>query len=319
MARALNIALAFALLSIALPFPAFAASSLQKPAATVAFPQHAPLLAATHAGRRIVAVGDHGVVLLSDDDGRRFRQARAVPTQALLDTVFFSDARRGWAAGHDGVILHSEDGGETWTLQREDIEAERPLFSIHFLDAQRGFAVGLFGTAVRTDDGGRSWQPFHPQAGNDEDRHLYAVFGGDGKLFIAAEAGLVYRSNDGGISWQPFQTSNAGSFWCGAYLGNGNVLVAGQSGHIFRSENDGAGWAEIPSTTRQSLTAIEARSDGAVLVAGLAGVTLTSRDGGRHFESSQRSDRAPLTAVVTSGADGHPVFFGSGGVVGGPR
>jgi photosystem II stability/assembly factor-like uncharacterized protein len=217
------------------------------------------------------------------------------------------------------VILHSEDGGETWTLQREDIEADRPLFAIYFLDAQRGFAVGLFGTAVRTDDGGRTWRSFHPQAGDDEDRHLYAVFGGDGTLFIAAEAGLIYRSNDGGASWQPFQTRNAGSFWCGAYLGNGNVLVAGQSGHIFRSNDDGASWAEMPVATRQSLTAIEARGDGTVLITGLAGVTLISRDGGRHFESSQRSDRTPLTAVVTSGVGDRAVFFGSNGAVDEPR
>ena len=31
--------------------------------------------------------------------------------------MFFVDDKQGWAVGHDGVILHTGDGGETWTLQ----------------------------------------------------------------------------------------------------------------------------------------------------------------------------------------------------------
>ena len=44
----------------------------------------APLTAITQAGARIVAVGDYGVVVLSDDHGETWRQARAVATRSLL-------------------------------------------------------------------------------------------------------------------------------------------------------------------------------------------------------------------------------------------
>jgi photosystem II stability/assembly factor-like uncharacterized protein len=87
---------------------------------------HAMLLASARAGARIVAVGDHGVVLLSDDNGKTFRQARTVPVDAALTGVSFVDARQGWAVGHWGVILHSEDGGETWTVQRSDVRPTGP-------------------------------------------------------------------------------------------------------------------------------------------------------------------------------------------------
>ncbi len=314
MAQVRNIAAGFALISITLSIKALAATSVQKPAAIVEYPQRAPMLAATHAGHRVIAVGDHGLILLSDDNGHAFRQARAVPTQALLDSVFFVDARLGWAAGHDGVILHSNDGGETWTLQHEDIDGDHPLFAIRFLDAQRGFAVGLFGVAARTEDGGQTWHRFRLQAEGDEDHHLYSIFGGDnGALFVAAEAGLIYRSGDAGITWRSIQTGNVGSFWTGVHLADSSLLVAGQSGHVFRSSDGGTSWTEIESGTRQSLTDIEVRADGTVLITGLAGVTLTSHDSGLHFELEQRSDRAPLTTAIV--ADDRVILFGNEGVI----
>ncbi|MGH8457066.1 MAG: WD40/YVTN/BNR-like repeat-containing protein, partial [Stenotrophobium sp.] len=163
--------------------------SAQKPAVQVADAVHAPILAATHAGPRIVAVGDHGVVLLSDDEGKTFRQARSVPSQTLLTSVCFIDEKQGWIAGHDSVVLHTEDGGETWALQHEDLNGDKPLFSIWFKDAQHGIAAGLFGTAVQTADGGRSWVPLAVESGAETDHHLNSIFGdGAPMLYIAGEA-----------------------------------------------------------------------------------------------------------------------------------
>ena len=49
-----------------------AEAALQTPKA-----QGAAMLAVTRAGSRLVAVGERGTVLLSDDDGARWRQAAA--------------------------------------------------------------------------------------------------------------------------------------------------------------------------------------------------------------------------------------------------
>ena len=58
------------------------------------------LLDVAHAGARLVVVGDHGHILLSDDQGKTWSQAR-VPTRQLLTAVFFVDEQHGWAVGHD--------------------------------------------------------------------------------------------------------------------------------------------------------------------------------------------------------------------------
>ena len=126
------------------------------PAQRVASVAGAPLLAVARAGKRVVAVGDHGLVLLSDD-GKAFRQAKAVPVRSMLTTVQFLDERQGFAAGHDGVVLRTDDGGETWALLRSTPGAEQPILSLHFDSWEHGIAVGLYGWAIETRDAGRTW------------------------------------------------------------------------------------------------------------------------------------------------------------------
>ena len=70
----------------------------------------------TRAGKRLVAVGQRGHVLLSDDAGKTWQQAD-VPVSADLVAVCFPNAETGWAVGHDGVVLKSIDAGRSWGRQ----------------------------------------------------------------------------------------------------------------------------------------------------------------------------------------------------------
>ena len=293
------------------------AATAQIAAAQVADAVHAPLFAAAHAGKRIVVAGEHGVILLSDDEGKSFRQARLVPTQALLSSLSFVDEKQGWAAGHDGLVLHTTDGGETWEIQREELEGDKPLFSIYFRDAQHGIAVGLFGTAVQTADGGKNWTPLAVESGDDADHHLYWIFGDPATaLCIAGEAGMIYRSTDGGASWTAIKTSNPGSFWTGLQLKDGSLLAAGQRGHVFLSHDQGANWTEVASGTDQSLTGVVQSEEGSLLLTGVAGTTLASSDGGKTIAAHTRGDRVPLYAAL-AGAGNVVLLFGEKGVAAG--
>ncbi|NHQ91928.1 WD40/YVTN/BNR-like repeat-containing protein [Janthinobacterium lividum] len=274
----------------------------------------APLLAAALAGQRVVAVGDHGVVLLSDD-GVRFRQAKAVPVRSMLTSVQFLDARRGYAAGHDGVVLGTQDGGDNWTLLRATPGLEQPVLSLHFDSVEHGFAVGLYGWAIETHDGGRSWTERHLGSGDNADRHLYHVFVSQrGTLLVAGEAGAVYRSTDGGATWNMAAAGGKGSLWYGTALADGTLLVCGMRGHLYRSRDDGRTWQALHSNTTLSLTGIAQQADGSVLVAGMSGTVLRSTDGGATFTLAQRAEREPLTAVLAAGAT-PPVLLSLAGLV----
>jgi photosystem II stability/assembly factor-like uncharacterized protein len=283
--------------------PSASARLRHAPAVHFAAAASAPLLGAVRAGARIVAVGARGMVLLSDDAGKAWRQAQAVPVRSTLTAVQFIDAQRGWAVGHDGVILASSDGGEHWALQRFDASVDRPLFSVRFLDAQRGVAVGLWSLVLTTRDGGAHWQevkPPKPPDGGKADRNLFDAFADrEGVLYVAAERGTVLRSKDAGASWDYLDTGYKGSLWSGLALDDGSLLVAGLRGSVFRSEDHGASWQPVVSGSKSSLTEL-LQVGGELIGVGLDGTVLRSGDGGRSFKASQRDDRIALTAAVAA-------------------
>lgn len=293
----------------------------QEPALKRSYASEELLLAATRAGRRLVAVGDHGVVLLSDDEGKTYRQAAAVPTRTTLTSVSFVDEKNGWAVGHSGVILHSADGGETWTLQRSDTSVDRPLFSVYFSDAEHGVAVGLWSLLLLTTDGGKSWSPATlptPPGGGKADRNLFALFAdGSGSIYMAAEKGTVLRSNDRGATWSYLDTGYKGSFWTGCALKDGTLLVAGLRGTIYRSADNGKTWKASASGTKSSITSI-VEIEGNVMAVGLDGVQMKSKDGGVTFNLAQRDDRLSLTAALVAAGHGIQIYSKHGVVAGNP-
>lgn len=288
----------------------------QLPAVPTAYAGEATILGATHAGERIVGVGDHGVVLLSDDHGKTFRQARTVPVSSTLTGVSFADAKNGWAVGHWGVILHTTDGGETWTVQRSDTNEDRPLFGVRFFDDREGIAVGLWSLVLATHDGGAHWDSVTlpaPPGGGRADRNLLAAFAdAHGTLFVAAERGMVLRTKDRGRSWDYLDTGYKGSFWTGTALRDGTLLVGGLRGSMYRSTDGGAHWQAVDSGAKSSLTGIVQARDGTVQAVGLDGTMLESGDAGATFRARQRGDRLSLTSVVADA--GRVIRFSKRGV-----
>ncbi|KWR75048.1 WD40/YVTN/BNR-like repeat-containing protein [Cupriavidus sp. IDO] len=273
-----------------------------EPARHVSNAAAAPLLASARAGNRVVAVGDHGVILLSDD-GVKFRQAKMVPVRSLLTSVQFLDARRGYAAGHDGVVLGTQDGGETWILLRAEPGVEQPILSMHFDSLEHGIAVGLYGWAIETRDAGRTWSGLDVEAGENADRHLLHMFASSrGSLFIVGEGGTIYRSTDRGKSWEGTTTGDKGSLWYGLVLSDGTLLACGMRGHVYRSSDDGKTWQSVEAHTSQSLTGIAQLADGSVIVVGMAGTVLESRDHGKTFTFTERVEQEALTAVLPDGS-----------------
>ncbi|KWK80861.1 WD40/YVTN/BNR-like repeat-containing protein [Burkholderia ubonensis] len=288
-----------------------------KPAHTWAAPTRMMLTDATRAGRRVVAVGEHGVILLSDDDGRTWRQSRRVPVSATLSAVAFADAQHGWAVGQWGVILATADGGETWEKQRIDTSVDQPLFSVIFTNARDGIAVGLWSLMLQTHDGGRTWTRTtlpKPPGGGKADRNLYHVFADrQGALYIVSEQGTVLKSTDGGANWRYLQTGGKGSLWTGVAMPDGRIVVGGLLGSLFQSSDGGATWTPLNPGTKSSITDLVAAGNG-LLAVGLDGLVLTQRTNGESFAVAQRPDRATLTAALV-GAGGKPLLFSQDGVL----
>ena len=80
------------------------------------------------AGNRLVAVGQRGTIVVSSDGGMTWKQS-PVPVSSDLTSVFFVDDNQGWAVGHDGIILHTGDGGDKWDVQLNGLTANDVLLT----------------------------------------------------------------------------------------------------------------------------------------------------------------------------------------------
>jgi len=289
------------------------------------------------AGDRIVAVGERGHVLLSDDQGATWHQAKSVPTRVMLTAVFFVDAQYGWAVGHDETILNTADGGENWTRSHFAPEAQQPLLDLWFANRVSGIAVGAYGAYFTTNDGGRTWSsakfapppakaavPTHDgpssngTGATDEgdlppDYHLNRIVGVGNRLYVAAEGGQLYRSDDRGANWRVLPSPYEGSFFGLVPIRGEGLLAFGLRGHLFRSADGGETWSRLESHTTAMLTDGIAINDLRVVIGGLAGVLLVSGDAGETFRLTQQDDRKGVSSLLP-GPAGAVVVAGEGGV-----
>jgi photosystem II stability/assembly factor-like uncharacterized protein len=259
---------------------------------------------------RMVAVGERGHVLVSEDGGRAWTQAK-VPTRAMLTGVFMHDRQLGWAVGHDQVALRTTDGGRTWERVHYAPEMERPLLDVWFADARRGLALGAYGELLATRDCGATWEP-RPVNGGD-DFHLNNIaLAPDGAVYLAAEAGHLYRSDDGGETWQALTSPYQGSFFGILPLSDGQVLAYGLRGHLFRSADRGATWTRLDTDTEETLTSALELGPGRFVVGGMAGTLLWASADGATIRKQELPDRKAIVALAAADAT-TLVLFGEGG------
>lgn len=256
------------------------------------------LIDAAQAGNRIVAVGDRGWIVHSDDQGATWSRAKT-PVAPLLTAVRFTDAQRGWAVGHDSVILATADGGISWTQQFAAPAEQRPLMDVHFLDAQRGIAIGAYGAYYETADGGRSWTA---RKVLEDDKHLNGIVAaGNGRLVILGEAGTILRSEDGGAKWSAVPSPYKGSLFGAVVAADGAIVAFGLRGRIYRSADAGATWTQVDNASVATLMGGARLPDGTLVLAGAAGTVLVSRDQGRSFQPLATGTTRAFSKAVAAG------------------
>lgn len=290
-------------------------------AATGRATSEALILDVTHAGSRLVAVGERGIINYSDDQGASWQQAK-VPVNVLLTAVYFADANHGWAVGHDAVILATTDAGATWALQNYAPELDTPLLDVWFADARRGLAVGGTGWVFSTTDGGATWSRREvsakaeevdiPDATYDFAPHLFAVAALHDTLFVAGEKGIVMRSDDQGLSWHQLASPYHGTYFGLVSQGEG-LLVFGLNGHLFRSSDLGASWIALAGSGTKSLFVAVPMEDERVLLGGAAGTLLEVSPGADAARALPGLDRKDVLGLVATGPGQMLVFSSAGG------
>jgi photosystem II stability/assembly factor-like uncharacterized protein len=328
---------AFALLPGA--WAAAVPAALQQPAVQSPKALGAAMLAVTRAGARLVAVGERGTILLSDDGGAHWQQAQ-VPVKTSLTAVQFVNDKAGWAVGHLGVVLKTDDGGKTWSKQLDGIAAaqlaldaakkegnekaiadaehlvadgpDKPFLDLYFENEQTGYITGAYNLMFKTTDGGKSWQPWQSHVANPKGLHLYSIRGAGNAIYIAGEQGLLLRSADGGATFAALESPYKGTYFGMVAAASGEVVVFGLRGNAFRSEDGGKSWQKVETGVQAALVAGAETADGSLVIVSQNGDVLISRDKGKTF-APQPGEPLPL-AAVTPAKDNGLVVAGLRGV-----
>lgn len=245
-----------------------------RPSEIMPLSQRSPMLSIVSTGKHLVAVGDRGQILVSNN-GRNWAQVKT-PVRAPLTAVAFADENNGWAVGHDATILHTADGGKTWELQNFNAELEKPYLSVLFLDANTGFAIGAYGLASKTTDAGKTWTDLVAPAVRADETHLNDIIKlGNGNLLIAGEQGMLGLSADQGATWTKIASPYEASLFGALPVGEKGALVYGLRGNAYINiDVHSKNWIKIDTKTVDTFFGGTTTADGKLILVGLSGTIM---------------------------------------------
>ncbi len=322
------------------PFPQAVAAGfvdpLDKPAQMSPLAGRSLMQGVARAGPRLVAVGQRGHVLVSTDSGATWKQAK-VPVSSDLTAVFFVNDLKGWAVGHDGVILNTADGGMNWTLQFDGRKAnetlvaqmqvavdanpqsaelklllrdaqrykeqgaDKPFLDIWFADENNGYAVGAYNLIFSTRDGGKTWDSLFDQTDNPKLLNLYAIAPAGDALYVAGEAGLVLRHDPASKRFKASATPYNGSYF-GVVGTDTATLVYGLRGNVYRTDDGARTWAKVEVGLPAAIVAGFKGPDGKITLADIGGRVSISDDDGRTFKPAKLATTAPIAGIADAGS-----------------
>jgi photosystem II stability/assembly factor-like uncharacterized protein len=129
-----------------------------------------------------------------------------------LFSVYCADEKNCWAAGgtsevRGGVLIHTSDAADHWTLQTGDPQSDDYAFrDLRFVNEHLGFAVQRTGSEsnlYRTADG-EHWLPVGKIA-----EHMDGYYFSSATTGVVADGDTIKFTQDAGQTWKPVATCTA--------------------------------------------------------------------------------------------------------------
>ncbi|MEN8718756.1 MAG: YCF48-related protein [Oceanococcaceae bacterium] len=273
-----------------------------QPAELMPLASHSVLLDVTDTGKRLVAVGERGHVVVSLD-GETWIQA-PTPVRAYLTAVDFADEMNGMAVGHDSTILRTRDGGRSWVLQNfepvevPDMDSDEPFLDVLMLNSRDAFAVGAYSKFYRTRNGGETWEDFDTPIREDGWHFNSIIRLNNGDLFITGEQGTLAVSTDQGETWEALDSPYSSTMFGAAPVGTEGVLICGLRGNVFYSPSPASGeWTQLDTGLRDSLISAEQLPNGEVVMVGINGVVMLTEGGLQRVRQLDNPEGITLAGV----------------------
>lgn len=244
-----------------------------------------------------------------------------------LFSVSFPTEMNGWACGRWGTVIHSSDGGKTWSHQQSN--TEMTLSAIFFVDAHKGWAVGDEGTIIHTRDGGKRWEKqLSPVAFRLMDVHFQT----DLKGWIVTEQTHILFTGNGGKTWDIQFRGKDFILKAVSFCDVNHGWAVGEYGYIFHTRDGGLSWERQAGYFQFSedglieggsfLFDVIALDPVTAWAVGIDGLVTTTTDGGKTWRKIAVSVPKTHLFFVSSdkyknlyiGGDGAFIFSNDGGL-----
>ncbi|MFN0277863.1 MAG: WD40/YVTN/BNR-like repeat-containing protein [Pyrinomonadaceae bacterium] len=231
---------------------------------------------------------------------------------AWFRDVFFVSESKGWIVGSDGVMLSTENGGQTW--------GQTPKFTtdafvqIYFTSETTGwllcerniYARGVNASSYlrKTTDGGHTWERIEFQDGGRE-RVTKLLFNKNGGGTAFGEGGIFYKLQEDGTSWKKSQTSIHFLLLDGAFSDGPIGSIVGTGGTIIFTDDYGLTWekASLLGDTDTRFNAIFFAGDKNIVAVGTKGRIFRSNGGGRLWRQMDSATTVNLNDVYFTDAN----------------
>jgi photosystem II stability/assembly factor-like uncharacterized protein len=231
--------------------------------------------------------------------GSGYAAKSVLASQSLINAMDKVDNRI-YAAGEHGIILYSDDSGDSWT-QAESVPYTSTITDISCPSKQSCWVTGHDATILHSNDYGKTWIKQYEDI--DWDAPLLSIHMFDDNEGIAIGAfALSLRTVDGGQTWgylfldddefQPHLNYAYADAQIWRKSAKNEVYAVGELGKYYISDDRGLNWLAVNTNYEGSYWAGIKVDDGQSLLLGMSGnLTLITQYG--------QDDNIPSDAITT--------------------
>lgn len=315
------------LLAHTLPASAQWQDPLESPSVKTMRTHESLMLDITSMNNKLVAVGSYGHIIMSTNHGQTWQQAN-VPVTTTLTSVYFATENLGWVAGHDGLILHTQDGGKNWAKQFDGYRANQEIVAsleVAFKNAQEQLekleAQGNAEAIAEAEEELENLEFSLEDARYDYETgstkpFLDLWFHNANQGYAVGAYGMLFYTENGGKAWQNISSRlpNPDNYHLNSitYLGDDKLIIAGERGTLFFSADFGATWELLDSPYDGSLFGVLAHNQQQYLF-GLRGNLYRSNDFGQRWQAIELDTRQGLIGGLS--LENKSILVGNAGVI----
>jgi photosystem II stability/assembly factor-like uncharacterized protein len=211
-----------------------------------------------------------------------------------LNCIFMYDNNNGWICGDNGLLLGTQNGGQTWSVLL--IDTKRKLNGIYYATQAIGWVVGDNGIIARTTSSGARWTNL--TTGISE--NLLSIHAASQLIAWAVGSSGTILKTTNGVTWLPLISGVTSDLRKVHFYDQLVGWVVGADGIILKTTNGGSSWVRQTSGTAEALNSVYFYDLNFGFAVGDNGTILRTSDGGSSWVSQSGNIFTGSGYVTTS-------------------